>query len=340
MYFNEKHKERVENRGDGYIYIGSYRRNEETIDGKNKNKNKIKRGNTHIRVKCPYCGKEYDVRLEGFNKGNKCNYCCHSYENSFAYYIQQELKEPLNKYWDWKRNNLNPYLIYKGARKIVYIKCIKNNQHGSYKTTCDNFYLGYRCPYCNPFASHKVHPSDSFGSLYPEKAKYWSKNNKKSPFEISPMSNKKYKFICEKCGDEFERTLSSLNRINVGVVCRDCNSSQLETKTKNILEKYNIKYSIQVEYSNLIGLGGGNLSYDFYLPDYNLLIECQGVQHREWREGWITKEKFEKQLEHDKRKRNYAKENNINLLEIWDYDIDEIEEILIKELNKINKEVI
>ena len=82
------------------------------------------------------------------------------------------------------------------------------------------------------------------------------------------------------------------------------------------------------------------LRFDFYLPDYNLLIECQGVQHREWREGWITKEKFEKQLEHDKRKRNYAKENNINLLEIWYYDIDEIEEILIKELNKINKEVI
>lgn len=55
---------------------------------------------------------------------------------------------------------------------------------------------------------------------------------------------------------------------------------------------------------------------------------------------WITKEDFERQLEHDKRKRNYAKENNIRLLEIWYYDIDNIEEILIKELNKINKEVI
>ena len=28
MYFNEKHKEKVENRGDGYIYIGSYKSNE------------------------------------------------------------------------------------------------------------------------------------------------------------------------------------------------------------------------------------------------------------------------------------------------------------------------
>lgn len=39
------------------------------------------------------------------------------------------------------------------------------------------------------------------------------------------------------------------------------------------------------------------------------------------------------QDEHDKRKRNYAKEHNINLLEIWYYDMDNIEEILIKELN-------
>ena len=83
----------------------------------------------------------------------------------------------------------------------------------------------------------------------------------------------------------------------------------------------------------MLGLKGGNLSYDFYLPDYNLLIECQGIQHEKWVKNWITKEDFEKQLEHDKRKKQYAKEHNINLLEIWYYDIDNIENILINELN-------
>lgn len=38
------------------------------------------------------------------------------------------------------------------------------------------------------------------------------------------------------------------------------------------------------------------------------------------------------QDEHDKRKRNYAKEHNINLLEIWYYDIDNIEDILLERL--------
>ena len=407
MYYNEEHKKRVIERGDGYEYIGSYHSKEITIDGKySKNK-------SYIRVKCPYCGSEYDIRLNSFvsEKKSKCTMCCHKYENSFAYYIQQELKEPLNKYWDWEKNTVNPYLIYKGARKIVYIKCDKTDYHGSYSARLNDFYQGRRCSYCvnrkthpkdsfgqwlidtygegaikkywsdkntiSPFEispqSHKkvwllcqeydyhndnggyeitphgfyngnrcgycynqkTHPKDSFGSLYPEKAKYWSKNNKKSPFEVTPRNGNKYKFICQECGSEFERSLANLNKSNTGVFCRECNSSQLEIKTKDILIKYDIKYNSQVEYDGLLGLKGGNLSYDFYLPDYNLLIECQGQQHKEWQEGWQSKEIFENQQINDQRKRDYCKRNNIKLIEIWYYEVDNIEEILKEELDLI-----
>ena len=76
------------------------------------------------------------------------------------------------------------------------------------------------------------------------------------------------------------------------------------------------------------------LSYDFYLPKYNLLIEYQGNYH----DGTVNKEvqsdeKFNRQQEHDKRKREYAKKNNIKLLEIWYWDFDNIEGILKRELN-------
>ena len=86
MYQNEEHKRGVIERGDGYEYIGSYKCDEITIDGKNK-----KRNGSYIRVKCPYCGKEYDIETYAFVKGNKskCNYCCNFYEKSFAYHIQQ-----------------------------------------------------------------------------------------------------------------------------------------------------------------------------------------------------------------------------------------------------------
>ena len=415
MYFNEEHKQRVINRGDNYKYIGTYKRNEITIDGKNKMMN-----HNYIRVKCRYWGKEYDVRLDRFNEGSKCSYCCNKYENSFAYHIEIELGAKLEDYWDYEENgrrDINPWDIYKSSGKVkIWIWCQNKWYHGSYHTTankftskgtrcgfCTNikvhpkdsfgqwlidtygndaiekywspknilnpfkiakgssstqvwilcqekdyhndnggykilpndFYQGHRCPYCNR-NSGKVHPNDSFGALYPSKAKYWSEKNDKSPFEVAPRSGDKYKFICEKCGKEFDRSLINLNVRNSGVFCQDCNNSQLEEITKQVLQKYNIKYIPQKEYDGLIGLGNGNLSYDFYLPDYNLLIECQGEQHEHYCKGFHKNKKdFERQLEHDRRKKQYTIDQNINFLEIWYYDIDNIEDILTKQLNLI-----
>ena len=199
MYYNEEHKKLVEERGDGYTYIGSYHRNEETIDGKNKNKNKIKRGNVYIRVKCPYCGKEYDVQLSGFigKYKVKCTNCCNEYKNSFAYYIQVELCESLNKYWNWEENNVNPYLINKKSNIKIKIYCQEKEYHnndGGYEITPYRFYKGSRCGYCY---NSKVHPKDSFaqwgidtfGEDFLEK--YWSGKNKINPWEIKPQSAKK-----------------------------------------------------------------------------------------------------------------------------------------------------
>lgn len=331
MHCNLKHKQMVENRG--YIYIGSYDRKEVTLEGKNKKMNKI-----HIRVKCPYCKNEYDIDIYTFRNGSHCKYCCNKYENSFAYHIEVELGAKLEDYWDFEENSrkeINPYLIYKNTKIIkVWIWCQDKWHHGSYDITPNKFTSrGDRCSYCNPFASHRVHKLDSFGYLYPEKAKYWSSNNAKSPYEVAVFSHGKYLFKCEKCGKEFERYLNNINRRGDSLKCHDCTSSQLEQETSKMLQKYNIKYIPQKSYKGLIGENQGNLSYDFYLPQYNTLIECQGEQHEKWIEGWITKEGFKRQLEHDRRKKQYAIDHNINFLEIWYYDIDNIEEILTKQLN-------
>jgi hypothetical protein len=84
----------------------------------------------------------------------------------------------------------------------------------------------------------------------------------------------------------------------------------------------------------LIGIRGGSLSYDFYLPKYNLLIEYQGEFHDgiAGNGNYYMKQNLKRQQEHDKRKKEYALNNNIKLLEIWYWDFDRIEEILHKEL--------
>ena len=79
------------------------------------------------------------------------------------------------------------------------------------------------------------------------------------------------------------------------------------------------------------------MTYDFYLPDENILIEFQGEQHEHpvtfgGRSKSEAVSDYAKQQEHDNRKRDYALSHSINLLEIWYYDINKIEEIMTKTL--------
>lgn len=99
------------------------------------------------------------------------------------------------------------------------------------------------------------------------------------------------------------------------------------------LQVNNIPYKHEITYANLIGVNGGLLSYDFYLPSHNIFIEYQGRQHGEYIPGLHkTYKEFEIQQEHDRRKCEYADKHGIKLLEIWYWDFDNIEEILEREL--------
>ena len=80
------------------------------------------------------------------------------------------------------------------------------------------------------------------------------------------------------------------------------------------------------------------LKFDFYLPDYNLLIEYDGEQHfQAVCFGNKTKEKAEEDLKkqqyHDKLKNDYCIKNNIELLRISFKDFKNIEKIIGDKLN-------
>ena len=92
---------------------------------------------------------------------------------------------------------------------------------------------------------------------------------------------------------------------------------------------------LDIENNMFVGVNNGKLSYDFYLPQYNLLTEIQGIQHEKPIEIFGGEEQFKTQQEHDRRKREYAEKNGYKLLEIWYYDYDRIEEILNRELEVV-----
>lgn len=290
--------------------------------------------------KCPRGLHESELKIissitrekEGSLNCNKCN--------SFAQWgIDNICEDFLEKYWDFDKNNkleINPWEINHGVQKKVWIKCQDKKYHESYETTCCSFSSqGNRCPYCRGL---KVHMLDSLGTLHPKVLLIWSDKNKKSPYEYTPFSYKKVWFQCSSGShDDYLRHISSSNTYNFR--CPECQYSKGEQRISEYLTKNSIKYIPQKEYNDLLGINNGQLSYDFYLPQYNLLIEYQGEQHKKYIPGFHkSKKDFEKQVEHDKRKKEYAQLNNIKLLEIWYWDYDRIEEILELQLKKFSSQ--
>ena len=308
-----------------------------------------------IYLKCPCFKHESEIKnIQSFVNGNNGSINCKAC-NSFAQWgIDNICENFLEKYWDYGKNkNINPWEIASQYNKKVWIKCQEKDYHNSYDITCNDFVaVGARCPYCNK-NSGKVHMLDSLGTLYPQVFNIWSDKNKKSPYEYTFRSGKGVWWKCpDNKHDDYYREIGISYFCNFR--CPECQYSKGEDRINNYLiknnwikctqENYNIinqnKYYIpQKEFKELIGLGGGNLSYDFYLLSCNLLIEYQGGFH----DGKVgvniqSKKDFEKQQEHDRRKREYAQKNNIELLEIWYWDFDNIEKILEEKL--LNKELI
>lgn len=123
----------------------------------------------------------------------------YKYKNSFAYHIEVELGEPLDKYWDYEKNTVNPYHIKRGSAKKVWIKCQEKDYHGSYEIQCRNFIVGSRCSYCS--GTKKVHPLDSFGQYLRDNnmLHLWSNKNNIDPFTISKSSSsRKVLMLCNK----------------------------------------------------------------------------------------------------------------------------------------------
>lgn len=88
-------------------------------------------------------------------------------------------------------------------------------------------------------------------------------------------------------------------------------------------------------------IDGCRYRFDFYLPNYNLIIEYDGEQHykpmrycKDEAKNYID---FLKRQERDRIKNEYCKNNNINLLRIPYYEKENIDSIIINYLQRLNE---
>jgi very-short-patch-repair endonuclease len=139
-------------------------------------------------------------------------------------------------------------------------------------------------------------------------------------------SNQKVKIICQKHG-LFEQAPS--NHLQ-GNGCPKCNFSKGEQKIEAYLNEKNINFESQKRFDKL--KHKSYLLYDFYLPDFNLLIEYDGIQHVKPVDQFGGEKGFKQTQKRDKLKNEFVKKNRIDLLRISYLEFDQIEEILDSKL--------
>jgi hypothetical protein len=126
----------------------------------------------------------------------------------------------------------------------------------------------------------------------------------------------KVKIICHKKNKyDIEHGIfeqSPLHHIYSGSGCIYCKRSSGEEEIEKILIENNVLFKKEYIFDDCKNIR--KLPFDFYLPDYNTLIEYQGVQHHKniWGQNRLNI-----QIATDKIKKEYCFKNNIHLEEIW-----------------------
>ena len=92
-----------------------------------------------------------------------------------------------------------------------------------------------------------------------------------------------------------------------------------KSKFQHRIGKQLIEYYPHDQIFEEVRVPGERFILDFFIPSVNLVIECNGLQHREHiRYFHKTKQEFHHQQNADQRKRNWCELNGFKLIEIYD----------------------
>lgn len=276
--------------------------------------------NKQVEYNCDYCGKPFMTtksQIDKVENGQKKGlYCC----SQCAKDVQKPKWEDITSLFEKYNYELISTKYINAKTKLKYI-CNKHRDKGVQSVTYNNLKFGFGCTYCGDERTVEARRLS-----FEEVKKIFESTDKILLEQPYVNAHTPLAYICKRHPDVGIQYMDTENARKQ--YCPHCNIVKGEYKISEFLIKNNIKFEIHKTYSDLFGIKGGKLSYDFYLPNYNLLIEFQGEQHKHPVEYFGGKEQFEIQQEHDRRKRNYARNNNIELLEIWYYDFLNIENIL------------
>lgn len=267
-----------------------------------------------IKAKHKVCGEYVDILPNGFiSRGSGCPICAVAKVSEKSRKTTEEVQSKLPE-------GVTLVSEYTGIHKKIKVHCEVCDS--TYDIIANDILRRGNCTHCN---------------------KYFKRTYSEVRDEVSEATNGEYQLVSKEyknantkvevqhnvCGNVYGVTMHNFRR---GRRCPVCKTSIGETETKNALEDLGIHYERQKKYSDLKNIS--YLSYDFYLPEENVLIEYQGEQHYKPVKHFGGEEVFEYQVKMDTIKKKYAEENGIGILYIK-YTLrtkEEIKEFLVRNL--------
>ena len=265
-----------------------------------------KNARTKVIIICPEHG-EFKQTPDNHLHGFGCKTCSKTYKNT-EMFINDSIKAHGNKY-----NYRNTKYI--NSKTKVKIIC---PIHGEFEQLPSN-HIRCGCPKCKG----KNKTTEDF----------ITEANKKHNFKYTydkSIYNGAYKEViitCKKHGDFLQIAHDHLS----GHGCPLCKNSKMEECVSSILSEIGVKYEQEKTFDWLIY--EKNMYLDFYLPEYNVAIECQGEQHFREVKLWGGKEMFLKRKKRDEAKKNLCEKNGIEIIYInYNDKIENIKQLLTRQI--------
>jgi hypothetical protein len=215
-----------------------------------------------------------------------------------------------NKYYDYSKFN-----YINSAIKSTVICPV----HGEFEISANHHIQGTKCRKC-AYMTRKTRKFDQnhFINLCQiMHNKYYDYSD-----VVYVNSRTKIIIICPSHG-RFEQKADSHLR---GNGCKICNQSLGEKEIEKTLDKLSIKFIREKKFEECFNKLC--LPFDFYLIDYNLCIEFDGIQHFKPLKFFGEEDGFNSIKKNDEIKNKYCFNNGIDLLRIPYLKIKEIEKII------------
>lgn len=214
-----------------------------------------------------------------------------------------KVKPELFSLWNFEENDklkIDIYKVTKGISKKAWWICPDCN--GTYPQRIDSKTKGYGCSICT---GKYVTKENCLVTTRPDVASLLL--NLDDGYKYTKMSDSRLDWKCPDCDNIIiNKRIKDISRN--GLTCPLCSDGTKypEKVMCNILKSLNIDFShdIKMEFCE-------SKRYDFYLPQYNMIIETHGGQHYE--DGFDTMggRSAKEEQENDRYKLQIAKENSI-----------------------------